>query len=120
MPVAPSNTTTKIDVSDSGVSAHWRTAEEMAADLDAWLEEAPDDVIGIARALGDIAHAKEMALAANDADLCRKRLYRALSEGTRSGFDRMRQPSPRHVDGPISRRNKRPGAEKRDLTASAP
>jgi DNA-binding phage protein len=71
MPVAPSNTTTKIDVSDSDGSAHWRTPDEMAADLDAWIEEAPDDVTGIARALGDIAHAKEMVQAANDADLSR-------------------------------------------------
>lgn len=29
-----------------------RTPEEMAAYLDAWLDEAPDDIAGIARALG--------------------------------------------------------------------
>ena len=34
-----------------------RTPEEMAAYLDAWLEESPDDVSGIPRALGDIARA---------------------------------------------------------------
>ena len=42
------------------VAEHLRTAEEMAAHLDAWLEDAPDDAAGIARALGDIARAKGM------------------------------------------------------------
>ncbi|MGB4335463.1 MAG: hypothetical protein WBJ41_11555 [Chromatiaceae bacterium] len=37
------------------VSEHLRTPEEMAAYLDAWLEEAPEVAAGIARALGDIA-----------------------------------------------------------------
>ena len=32
------------------VSEHLRTPEEMAAYLDAWLEEAPEDAAGIARA----------------------------------------------------------------------
>jgi DNA-binding phage protein len=32
------------------VSEHLRTPEEIAAYLDAWFEEAPDDVAGIARA----------------------------------------------------------------------
>jgi probable addiction module antidote protein len=40
------------------VAAQLRTPEEMAAYLDAWLAEAPDDAAGIARALGDIARAK--------------------------------------------------------------
>ena len=37
------------------VAEHLRTPEEMAAYLDAWLEEAPEVAAGIARALGDIA-----------------------------------------------------------------
>ena len=32
----------------------------MAANLDAWLEGAPDDAAGVARALGDIARARDM------------------------------------------------------------
>lgn len=40
------------------VAEHLRTPEEMAGYLDAWLEEAPEDATGIARALGDIARAK--------------------------------------------------------------
>ena len=37
------------------VAEHLRTPEEMAAYLDAWLEEEPYDVSGFAKALGDIA-----------------------------------------------------------------
>ncbi len=40
------------------VADHLRTPQEMAAYLDAWLSEAPDDTTGIARALTDIARAK--------------------------------------------------------------
>ncbi len=40
------------------VAEQLRTPEEIAAYLDAWLEEAPDDAAGIARAIGDIARAK--------------------------------------------------------------
>jgi len=61
------------------VAEHLRTPEEMAAYLDAWLEEAPDDVAGLARALGDIARAKGMSQVARDAGLSRESLYRALS-----------------------------------------
>lgn len=49
------------------VAEHLRTPEEMAAYLDAWLEEAPEDAAGIARALGDIARAKGMAQVAKAA-----------------------------------------------------
>lgn len=61
------------------VAEHLRTPEEMAAYLEAWLDEAPDDAAGIARALGDIARAKGMAQVAKDAGLSRESLYRALS-----------------------------------------
>jgi probable addiction module antidote protein len=61
------------------VAEHLRTPDEMAAYLDAWLEEASDDPAGIARALGDIARAKGMAQVAKDAGLSRESLYRALS-----------------------------------------
>lgn len=61
------------------VAEHLRTPEEMAAYLDAWLAEAPDDAAGIAKALGDIARAKGMSQVAKDAGLSRESLYRALS-----------------------------------------
>ncbi len=44
------------------VAEQLRTPEEVAAYLDAWLEEAPDDAAGIARALRDIARAKGMTV----------------------------------------------------------
>jgi probable addiction module antidote protein len=61
------------------VAEHLRTPEEMAAYLDAWLDAAPEDAAGIARALGDIARAKGMGQVAKDAGLSRESLYRALS-----------------------------------------
>jgi probable addiction module antidote protein len=68
------------------VAEHLRTPEEMAAYLDAWLEEAPEDVAGIARALGDIARAKGMSQVAKDAGLSRESLYRALSSDGNPSF----------------------------------
>ena len=68
------------------VAEQLRTPEEMAAYLDAWLEEAPDDVSGIARALGDIARAKGMSQVAKDAGLSRESLYRALSADGNPSF----------------------------------
>jgi probable addiction module antidote protein len=62
------------------VADQLRTPEEMAAYLDAWLTEAPDDVAGIARALGDIARAKGMSKIARETGLSRESLYKALSE----------------------------------------
>lgn len=58
------------------VAEHLRTPEEMAAYLDAWLEEAPDNVAGIARALGDIARAKGTSQVAKDAGLSGERVTR--------------------------------------------
>jgi probable addiction module antidote protein len=52
----------------------------MAAYLDAWLAEAPDDAAGIARALGDIARAKGMSKVARATGLSRESLHKALSE----------------------------------------
>lgn len=76
----------KLKTSPYDVAEHLRTPEEMAAYLDAWLEEAPDDVSGIARALGDIARAKGMSQVAKEAGLSRESLYRALSEGGNPSF----------------------------------
>lgn len=68
------------------VAEQLRTPEEMAAYLDAWLVEAPDDAAGIARALGDIARAKGMTQVAKDAGLSRESLYKALSENGNPSF----------------------------------
>lgn len=68
------------------VAEQLSTPEEMAAYLDAWLVEAPDDISGIARALGDIARAKGMSQVARDAGLSRESLYKALSENGNPSF----------------------------------
>lgn len=68
------------------VAEHLRTPEEMAAYLDAWLQEAPDDAPGIAKALGNIARAKGMTQVAKDAGLSRESLYRALSADGNPSF----------------------------------
>lgn len=52
----------------------------------AWLEEAPNDVAGIARALGDVARAKGMSQVAKDAGLSRESLYKALSADGNPSF----------------------------------
>ena len=79
MPTTARKKTPKVKTTPYDVAEHLRTPEEMAAYLDAWLEEAPDDAAGIARALGDIARAKGMSLVAREAGLSRESLYRALS-----------------------------------------
>lgn len=68
------------------VAEHLRTPEEMAAYLDAWLNETPEDAAGIAKALGDIARAKGMAQVAREAGLSRESLYRALSADGNPSF----------------------------------
>lgn len=74
--------TTRYDITE-----HLRTPEEMAAYLEACLEEAGDDAAFIAKALGDIARAKGMTQVARDAGLSRESLYKALSGERSPGFD---------------------------------
>ncbi len=68
------------------VAEQLRTPEEMAAYLDAWLTEAPEDSAGIARALGQVARANGMSQVARDAGLSRESLYKALSEDGNPSF----------------------------------
>ena len=86
MPTTARKRQNKVRTSTYDVTEHLRTPEEMAAYLDAWLSEAPEDVSGIARALGDIARAKGMSEVAKEAGLSRESLYRALSEGGNPSF----------------------------------
>ena len=70
---------TKTVTSTYDVAEHLRTPEEMAAYLEACMDEAGDDAAFIARALGDIARARGMSQVACDAGLSRESLYKALS-----------------------------------------
>jgi len=74
--------TTQYDVSE-----HLRTPKEMAAYLEACLEESGGDAAFVAKALGDIARAKGMTQVARDAGLSRESLYKALSGERTPGFD---------------------------------
>lgn len=75
-------TTTRYDIAE-----HLRTPEEMAAYLEACIEEADGDAAFIAKALGDIARAKGMSQVARDASLSRESLYKALSGERAPSFD---------------------------------
>ncbi len=77
----------KTKTSRYDVSEHLRTPEEMAAYLEACLDEANGDAAFIAKALGDIARAKGMSQVARDAGLSRESLYKALSGERSPGFD---------------------------------
>ena len=74
--------TTRYDVAE-----HLRTSEEMAAYLEACMEEADGNAAFIAKALGDIARARGMSQVAQDAGLSRESLYKALSGDRSPGFD---------------------------------
>jgi probable addiction module antidote protein len=78
----PKTTTTRYDIAE-----HLRTPEEMAAYLEASIEEANGDGAFIAKALGNIARAAGMTQVARDSGLSRESLYKALSGERTPSFD---------------------------------
>lgn len=74
--------TTRYDVAE-----YLKTPEEMAAYLEACIEESDGDAAFVAKALGNIARAKGMTQVARDAGLSRESLYKALSGDRTPGFD---------------------------------
>jgi probable addiction module antidote protein len=58
---------------------HLKTRAQIAAYLDACMEEGGDDPAFIAAALGDIARARGMARLAKDTGLTREGLYKSLA-----------------------------------------
>ena len=75
-------TTTRYDVAE-----HLRTPEEMAAYLEACMEEAQGDAAFVAKALGNITRAQGMSQVARDAGLSRESLYKALSGDRNPSFE---------------------------------
>ena len=69
------------------VAKHLRSSEEMAAYLEASIEEARGDSTFIAKALGDIARARGMSQIAKDTGLSRESLYKSLSGERTPSFD---------------------------------
>ena len=72
-------TMTKTATAPYDVAEHLRTPAEMAAYLEASIEEAEGDAGFVAKALGDIARARGMAQVATDAGLSPESLHQALS-----------------------------------------
>lgn len=68
------------------VADYLKSEEDMAAYLDACMEEAGDDAAYIAAALGDIARARGMAQIAKDTGISREGLYKALSPDGNPSF----------------------------------
>ncbi|MBM5802319.1 MAG: putative addiction module antidote protein [Cyanobacteria bacterium K_DeepCast_35m_m2_023] len=64
-----------------------RTPDEMAAYLEACIEEANGDAAFISKALGDIARAQGMTEIARQTGLSRESLYKALSGERSPSFD---------------------------------
>ncbi|NDC39366.1 MAG: putative addiction module antidote protein [Proteobacteria bacterium] len=64
-----------------------RTPDEMAAYLEACIEESDGDAAFIAKALGDIARAQGMTQVARQTGLSRESLYKALSGDRSPSFD---------------------------------
>lgn len=77
----------KTKTSKYDVAEHLRTPQEMAAYLEACLEEANGDAAFVAKALGDIARAKGMSQVAREAGVSRESLYKALSGDRVPSFD---------------------------------
>lgn len=69
------------------VAEHLRIPTEMAAYLEACLDEAGNDATFIAKTLGDIARAKGMSQVAREAGVSRESLYKALSGERSPTFD---------------------------------
>ncbi len=69
------------------VAEFLETPVEMAAYLEACIQESDGDAAFIAKALGDIARAKGMTQVARDSGLSRESLYKALSGDRSPGFD---------------------------------
>jgi probable addiction module antidote protein len=69
----------KLKLRDWDSAEYLKTEEDMALYLEACMEEAPDDAVFIAAALGDIARAKGMTQLARETGLGRESLYKALS-----------------------------------------
>jgi len=77
----------KIKTPRYDAAEYLRTPEEMAAYLEACLQEANGDAAFVAKALGNIARAKGMTEIARETGLSRESLYKALSGERVASFD---------------------------------
>lgn len=75
----PKPLSARIKVVHYDVTEDARAPEEMAAHMEAWLKQAPQDAVGVAKALGELAQERGMSQVARDAGMSREGLYKALS-----------------------------------------
>ncbi|HEY5755665.1 MAG TPA: addiction module antidote protein [Steroidobacter sp.] len=64
-----------------------KSEQDMAAYLEAAMEEAPDDPAYITAVLNDIARARGIMKLANDTGMTRAGLYKALAPGSKPSFE---------------------------------
>jgi probable addiction module antidote protein len=62
------------------------TPKDRAEYLDVWLEDFPEDIKGLSKAIGDLARAHGMSEVASTAGVSRVSLYRSLSERGNPSF----------------------------------
>jgi probable addiction module antidote protein len=92
-----------------------KNEDDIAAYIDAVMEEGADDARLIAAALGDVARARGMMQLARDTGLTREGLYKALSADGNPSFDTVLKVmkalglrlEPRRIVGPPARGSKR-------------
>ena len=77
----------EIQTAPYDVAEFLETPQEIAAYLEACIQESEGDAAFIAKALGDIARAKGITQIACEAGLLRERLYKALSGDRSPSFD---------------------------------
>ncbi|RGE40280.1 putative addiction module antidote protein [Comamonas testosteroni] len=70
----------KLGIKPFDAADYLQSDEDCAADLQACLEQAPDDASVFAKALGDITRARGMMQLAKDTGLTREGLYKSLGE----------------------------------------
>jgi probable addiction module antidote protein len=85
------------------VAEFLETLEEMAACLEACIQESEGDAAFIAKALGDTARAKGMTQIARESGLSRESLYKALSGDPSSSFATIHPEGHLSLGSPIER-----------------
>ena len=76
----------KIEFSRYDTADYLQTEADIAAYLDAVIEEGGDDPVFIVHALADVARARNMSQLARDIGISREGLYKALSETGNPSF----------------------------------
>jgi probable addiction module antidote protein len=77
----------ELGVSRYDSAEYLKTEDDIAAYIEACMDEGGDDPAFIAQALGTVARARNMSQVARDAGLTREGLYKALADGANPSID---------------------------------